>query len=217
MLMRAATTATAKAKGRSKGNTVEEMELLASLLAGRRERWDEFVRRYERLIVSCTLKVLRRYGALFSTEDLDDLVAEAWLLLLRNDMKKLRQYRPDRGFRLASWIGLIATNSTIDQLRARVADSRPLDELADGLCVAHEAPLDEQLATSERAELARAALAHLSDDERAFVRDCFHDERSPEEMARERRVSVNTIYSRKFKLRDKLARILRQMEREVAA
>ncbi len=201
-----------KASRSGGGNSVEELELLDALLAGRRERWGEFVRRYERLIVSCTLKVLRRYGALFSTEDLDDLVAEAWLLLLRDDMKKLRQYRPDRGFRLASWVGLIATNSAIDQLRARVADARPLDEVADTFTISHEAAPDECFVTRERAELARAALGRLTDEERAFVHDCFHEERSPEEMARERRVSVNTIYSRKFKLRDKLARILRSME-----
>ena len=52
----------------------------------------EFVHRYERLIASCVLKVLRRYGAIFSREDLDDLVGDVWLTLLRDDMKKLRQY-----------------------------------------------------------------------------------------------------------------------------
>src|SRR3954471_5720587 len=105
----------------STGNSTEELALLDALLAGQTHRWNEFVARYERLIASCVLKVLRRYGALFSAEDLDDLIGDAWLLLLRDDMKKLRQYRRDRGFRLASWIGLIATNSTIDQLRARDA------------------------------------------------------------------------------------------------
>lgn len=97
MLMAATRPMAKKTTKSGGGNSVEELELLGALLAGRRERWGEFVRRYERLIVSCTLKVLRRYGALFTTEDLDDLVAEAWLLLLREDMKKLRQYRPDRG------------------------------------------------------------------------------------------------------------------------
>lgn len=205
------------AKGKAtSGNSAEELDLLDALLDGERDRWGEFVTRYERLIVSCVLKVLRRYGAVFSSEDLDDLVGEAWLALLRDDMRKLRQYRRDRGFRLASWIGLIATNSTIDQLRARSADGRPLDEVAESFVTSHEAP-DADLCDRERARLARAALERLTADERVFVEECFHQERAPEEMARRRGVSVNTVYSRKFKLREKLARILRTMEMESAA
>lgn len=198
-------------KAATTGNSAEELDLLDALLDGERDRWGEFVKRYERLIVSCVLKVLRRYGAVFSTEDLDDLVGEAWLLLLRDDMRKLRQYRRDRGFRLASWIGLIATNSTIDHLRARCADARPLDDVAEIYCISTDAP-DADLVDRERATLARAALSHLTAEERAFVDECFHQERAPEEMARRRGVSVNTVYSRKFKLREKLARILRTMD-----
>jgi RNA polymerase sigma-70 factor (ECF subfamily) len=208
--------ATTKKKG-STGNSADELELLDALLDGEKQRWGEFVARYERLIVSCVLKVLRRYGALFTAEDLDDLVADAWLLLLRDDMKKLRQYRRDRGFRLASWIGLIATNSTIDQLRARAADAKPLDDVAESCVISSEESPDARVDAMKRAKLAQAALAQLTAEERAFVHDCFHEERSPEEMARERGVSINTVYSRKFKLRDKLARILRSMDREAAA
>src|SRR5690242_8725479 len=96
-----------------KGNSVEETQLLNALLEpgteGERQAcWNQFVRRYERLITSCVLKVLRRYGAVFSNEDLDDLVGDVWLQLLRDDMKKLRQYDAARGFRIASFIGLVA-------------------------------------------------------------------------------------------------------------
>lgn len=201
---------------KSTGNSAEELELLDAVLGGERARWGEFVTRYERLIVSCVLKVLRRYGAFFAPEDLDDLVAEAWLLLLRDDMKKLRQYSRDRGFRLASWIGLIATNLTIDQLRARSAATRPFDEVSEGAYAVWyqsdgETP-DGGMLARERTRLAREALGRLSEEERSFVQDCFHDERPPEEMARERGVSINTVYSRKFKLREKLARILRSMD-----
>src|SRR3954454_15983470 len=66
-----------------KGNSTEERQLLHALLHGRskllqQQRWNDFVRRYERLITSCVLKVLRRYGAMFTSEDLDDLVGDVW-------------------------------------------------------------------------------------------------------------------------------------------
>jgi DNA-directed RNA polymerase specialized sigma24 family protein len=88
--------------------------------------------------------------------------------------------------------------------------------VAESCAVSSDESPDASVDARQRAALARAALARLTDEERAFVLDCFHEERSPEEMARERRVSINTIYSRKFKLRDKLARILRSMERSAA-
>ena len=64
----------------------------------------------------------------------------------------------------------------------------------------------------QAAEKELAALEELSAEERAFVWDCFHDERATEEIAREQGVAVNTIYSRKFKIREKLAKIVRRLE-----
>ena len=45
---------------------------------------------------------------------------------------------------------------------------------------------------------------------------CFHDERPPEELARALGVTLNTVYSRKFKLREKLRGIVRALERVAA-
>jgi RNA polymerase sigma factor (sigma-70 family) len=202
----------------SKGNSIEETELLAAVLkpanrVERHRRWEEFVRRYERLITSCVLKVLRRYGAVFSGEDLGDLVGEVWLTLLRDDMRKLRQYDATRGFRIASFIGLVATNTTIDQLRARQIEAAPLDQVMEDYVSLQTAPRDA-VEDQEQVELAREALRRLSVDERAFVVECFHAERSPEELARTLGVTTNTIYSRKFKIREKLARIVANLESE---
>jgi RNA polymerase sigma factor (sigma-70 family) len=202
-----------------KANTLEETKLLAALLkrqpeSVRQRRWAEFVERYQRLITSCVLKVLRRYGAVFSAEDLDDLVGDVWLTLLRDDMRKLRQYDAARGFRIASFIGLVATNVAIDHLRARQADALPLDDLAEDY-VAPGQPMPRDIVEDrEQAELARVALNRLSRDERRFVVDVFHAERSPEELARTLGVTTNTVYSRKFKVREKLARIVARLENE---
>jgi RNA polymerase sigma factor (sigma-70 family) len=201
----------------ARGNSAEETALLEALLATKKKvqhdrLWAEFVQRYERLIVSCVVKALRRYGATFSRDDLDDLVGDVWLVLLREDMKKLRQYDATRGFRIASFLGLVATNATIDHLRARQAESTPLDDvIEDFASLRAEAPRDVVEARQE-AELARAALAQLSGEERAFVVDCFRDERSPEELARSLGVTTNTVYSRKFKIREKLQKIVRTLD-----
>jgi RNA polymerase sigma factor (sigma-70 family) len=202
-------------------NSAEEAALLAALLAGgskaeQQRRWAEFVRRYERLLMSCVIKVLRRYGATFSRDDLEDLVGDVWLVLLRDDLRKLRQYDSTRGFRIASFLGLVATNATIDHLRARQAEAAPLDEtLEEYASLRSEAPRDT-VEEREQAALARSALAQLSGDERDFVVDCFRDERAPEEMARELGVTTNTVYSRKFKIREKLQKIVRTLDAHAA-
>ena len=201
----------------ARGNSTEETALLQALLAATKKvqhdrLWADFVQRYERLIISCVVKALRRYGATFSRDDLDDLVGDVWLVLLRDDMKKLRQYDATRGFRIASFLGLVATNATIDHLRARQADATPLDDIIeDYAALRAEAPRDV-VEAREEAELARAALDQLSGDERAFVIDCFRDEVSPEDLARSLGVTTNTVYSRKFKIREKLQKIVRALD-----
>jgi RNA polymerase sigma factor (sigma-70 family) len=197
----------------------EDTALLNALLTAgneslRQRSWHEFVRRYERTILLCIVHVMRRYGAMFSREDLNDLSAEVWLTLLRNDLRKLRQYDAGRGLTLASFIRLVATNTTIDFLRARRAQANALDgatERESMQAEAGESPSDS-CDFSQRAELAREALCRLSSDERSFVVEVFQEERSPEDLARTLGVSTNTIYSRKFKIRAKLARIVANLE-----
>lgn len=200
-----------------RGNSAEEAALLKALLAAasrpQRDRlWGEFVRRYERLIVSCVVKALRRYGATFSRDDLDDLTNDVWLTLLREDMRKLRQYDAARGFRIASFLGLVATNATIDHLRARQAEAAPLDEMIEDWASLRAEPVRDAVVAREEEAIARAALAQLSVDERAFVVGCFREERSPEELARQLGVTTNTVYSRKFKIREKLQKIVRSLD-----
>ena len=61
---------------------------------------------------------------------LDEMYAEVLLSLLRDDMRKLRIFDPQRGSKLGSWIGMLTTNATHDHLRS--AARRPWRErLAD--------------------------------------------------------------------------------------
>ena len=201
----------------ARSNSAEETALLRALLEastkGEHDRlWAELVRRYERLIVSCVVKALRRYGATFSREDLDDLVGDVWVTLLRDDMRKLRQYDCTRGFRIASFLGLVATNATIDHLRSRQADAAPLDDVIEEYASLRAEPVRDVVEERQEAALARAALAQLSSAERDFVVDCFREERSPEELARALGVTTNTVYSRKFKIREKLQKIVRSLD-----
>jgi RNA polymerase sigma-70 factor (ECF subfamily) len=94
-------------------------ELVKAVLAREPAAWPTFFAKYERLVVSCIRKVMRRWGAPFNDEDIEDLVSATALNIVKDDYKKLRAFDPSRGYKLSSWIGLIATNSAHDALRRR--------------------------------------------------------------------------------------------------
>jgi len=200
---------TSKQKELSDEQRRQELALLKRVLEGDQKAWSEFCRRYENLVVGCVLRVLRRYGANFTQADLADLVSDVWVVLLRDDCRKLRAYQADRGYRVSSWIGLITTNCTIDQLRVRQADHSYLEEIScpERILVDYRRP-DAAIELRQSAEIAREALSRLSEEEQSFVFSCYHEERSPIELAHELGITVNTVYSRKFKVRQKLARIV---------
>lgn len=197
----------------------EELALLAEVLAGNRGAWERFSQRYQALIAACVRKVLHRYSARYDHDDLADLIADVWIALLKDDRRKLHQYDSERGYRLSSWVGLIATNTTIDALRARTTSPSFIEDMegfAERHLVEWRSP-QRVVELSDAARLAKAALEQLDDDERRFVIACFHEEQPPAALAAELGVSVNTVYSRKFKVRAKLVRIAEHMEQATMA
>jgi RNA polymerase sigma-70 factor (ECF subfamily) len=196
---------------------VTDVQLLNSVLDGNQAAWNVFCQRFNRLIVGCVLKVLNRYSASYSNADLNDLVSEVWVALLRDDRHKLRRFDPQRGYKLSSWLGLIATNCTIDQLRCRTATPQSIDDI----CKAEQFRSQERLADSQierkqSANIARKALAQLNGTEQDFVLACFGEEEAPTHLAERLGVSINTVYSRKFKIRAKLTQIVEQITANAA-
>ncbi len=55
------------------------------------------------------------------------------------------------------------------------------------------------------------AFSYLTPDERSFFLACYQEKRAPNQLADELGVTLNTVYSRKFKVREKLVRIAAQM------
>ncbi|MEO6951513.1 MAG: sigma-70 family RNA polymerase sigma factor [Polyangia bacterium] len=200
--------------------TPDELVLLQRLLspegeATRQRDWRTFVERYERLIARCIWRALQRYGAPRSNEDVDDLIGEVWVTLLRCDSHKLRMFDPDRECKLSTFIGLVATNLTIDKLRRCQLDVSSLDDVG-----AHHVSLQVRsdsvsmnIEARQEAEVAREAMAQLSLADQRFVRAIFVEEREPAAMARELGVTPTTIYTRKIKVQQKLRRIATELQR----
>lgn len=191
----------------------DELALLEAVLAERNGAWNEFFRRYERLMAACIRRVHSRYGVPCASEDLDDLIANVCLQLVRDDYQKLRLYDATRGYRLSSWVGLIATNAAHDALRRRGPPTYSIDE---GNLHWTERPAEdpspsEVLLLREQAETLNRAVAQLSPGEQLFLRYYYQEQRTPEEIAVLLGVSINTVYSRKNKVRASLKRVIDEM------
>jgi RNA polymerase sigma-70 factor (ECF subfamily) len=197
-------------------------ELVKAVIAREPAAWPGFFAKYERLIVACVRRALRRYGASHSEEDIEDLVSQTAFNLVKDDYKKLRTFDPDRGYKLSSWVGLIATNTALDALRRRgptdvwaAASLDDTDPVVPTLAAGEAGP-GESLDRKDEIRLVQSAIGELSDTDRLFLEYYYVEELEPEEISRLMGISLNTVYSRKNKIREKLARHVREAEGEIS-
>ncbi|MEM9070205.1 MAG: sigma-70 family RNA polymerase sigma factor [Myxococcota bacterium] len=185
-----------------------DQELLARLLVREGKAWREFHRRFDRLIYRCIHKVTARFRSVVGDEDVREIYAQFLVNITNRDMHKLRAYRPERGNKLGSWIGLLATNTAWDYLRsvARRPQCTEMHEAEDLRSVAAD-PYDE-LVAKERWGLVSDALQSFSEKDQRFMRLYFVEGLAPEEVAKEMNVSVKTVYSKKHKIRCRLERVI---------
>ncbi|HWE29051.1 MAG TPA: sigma-70 family RNA polymerase sigma factor [Polyangia bacterium] len=193
-------------------DALSDDELVEAVLQREPAAWPTFFAKYERLVISCIRKVMRRYGAGFNDEDVEDLVSATALNIVKDDYKKLRAFEPTRGYKLSSWIGLIATNTAHDALRRRapteVWAAVALDDTAPVPLASNEQLASDTLEAEDQARELRAAVAQLSPADRLFMDYYYVQELEPEMIARLMSISVNTVYSRKNKIREKLRTIV---------
>ena len=183
--------------------------LLRSVLRGTDRAWSELVRRYRALIYRCITKVTAKYAPHMSWADVDEIFAEVLISLLRDDMRKLRMYDPNRGTKVGSWIGMISINAAYDFLRS--AGRRPILDRIDGAPDPHEeydrTPLDA-LIEKERWGHLNGMLAEFSDKDRTFMALYYAEGMDAEAVASQMSISLKTVYSKKHKIRAHLKRCL---------
>ena len=190
--------------------TLSDELLLERMLRKEGAAWREFHRRYDRLIYRCIHKVTGRFTSVLGSEDVREIYAMLLMNLTARNMHKLRSFDADRGNKLSSWIGLLATNTAWDYLR-QVARQPQVTELADAEEIRTSRPDPYQnLADKERWTLVNDTLREFSRKDRTFVRLYYVDGLTPEEIAEEMRISVKTVYSKKHKIRCRLEQVLQR-------
>jgi hypothetical protein len=78
--------------------TEKEKSLLAGCIAGDKAAWDAFVLQYSALVYHTIRMTLALHHAKANHETIEDLYQEFFLAILRDDFKKLHQFRGSAGF-----------------------------------------------------------------------------------------------------------------------
>ena len=103
---------------------------LAALLSGDRGMWALFVPRAAAVMRA----PIRRLLAARHAHDVGDVLQDCFLKLVADDFRLLRRYDPARGS-LSTWLGVIATSTTLDHLRKKPPVSEVLDDHPEALAL----------------------------------------------------------------------------------
>jgi len=184
-----------------------ETDLLDGLLADRLEAWQEFERRYSRMLHACISRIVRRFARSTGSEDARDIYAIFCLSLIQ-EKKKLRSFEPGRGTKLGSWFAMLAVHATYDYLRSirRRPTGIPIESMSD---LAASCPAPEELCIQhQRSVVVEQLLGELTEKDRQFMVLHFGQGLDPEEVAQVMGISVKTVYTKKHKLRGRLEAML---------
>jgi len=169
---------------------------------------EQAIRQHRGIIYHCITKVLRSFPQFNNSDVADDIFQEVCILL----MEKLRKHDPARGAKLSTFIGMIATHATYDFLTKERRKSRHgpqvdidhLVEMADPDASPEETVIGKDL---ERNIL--AARKQLPPSlRRAFDLEMTVSITDPRELADAMGINRKTVYTRRAKLRERLASAL---------
>jgi RNA polymerase sigma factor (sigma-70 family) len=177
-----------------------EKSLIAGCLARDKKAWDTFVSQYSPLVYHTINSTLALYRAEPSREEIEDLYQEFFVRLLRDEFKKLRQFKGERGCSLASWLRIVAARLTIDYLRK----SPPKTKAA-----VYYAPSDAPdplgcLIDSEKEDMVLHAIRSLPPRDRLLLNLCYRQALPPQQIAGILKISIAAVYTQKTRLLAKL-------------
>ncbi|MEM7675087.1 MAG: sigma-70 family RNA polymerase sigma factor [Myxococcota bacterium] len=124
----------------------EERALLERALAQDEQAVNALVRYLSPKLRLCAHGLLTCRGKRSSRQEADDLVQAAWRELIRDDWRALRSWDWQRGVRLKSYVGAIASNRMISELR-RGQRARSEEVTTSPSDFAHLAALADDLET----------------------------------------------------------------------
>jgi RNA polymerase sigma factor (sigma-70 family) len=191
----------------------DDETILQSCLQGDKSAWELFVSRYSRLIYFSIKTVFKNKSYRFQPQDLENLHNDVFVSLLKENYKKLRQFKGKNGCTLASWLRMIATRITLDFL-GKQKSFISLDEPDEkGKAPRESLPnskksAEELLARSQDIQKLKKVIQSLPARDQLFIELYYYRGLDPKQIARIFNVSINTVYSIKSRLKERIKKVL---------
>jgi len=199
----------------------EDLALVARCVGGDREAWASFLTAHSERIRHAIRHAITHRGIRLSREEEEDLHAEALASLIADDYRRLKSYRGYNRCRLGTWVCLVATRLTLNQLSAlrRWATTQPA--AADPTPVLATRPderpdAEEILARRQLVEAVEEAVTDLSTADQLLVKLFFYHEWSGGEIARFLDITENAVYGRKHRILQRLRQRLTEPPADTA-
>jgi len=192
-------TAPAQPAGKLTVANPTDADLVAAVLGGRREAFDEIVERHRRHVYQLCYRFVGNH------EDASDLAQDVFI----RAFKSLKTYKGDAA--LGTWLYRIAVNVSLNKVTSNAPRPEPLDVLmraSDPRMVSEEESATEALLRQERAGVVRAAIARLPKKQRATLILRIYHELPHDEIAGILGSSVGAVKANFFHALNNLKKLL---------
>ncbi len=175
----------------------DDIYFIEKVLAGQSQYYSYIVERYQDIVFSIALKVLR------NREDAEEMAQETFI----KAYKSLSSFKGTAKF--STWLYRITYNSCISELRKKKIHFASTDEI-EIKDEAQDLNLDG-IPEENRAKVIKDALSQLPEEEYSLVLLYYFEEQSIEEISRIRGLSESNTKVKLFRARKKLYTILNEM------
>lgn len=169
--------------------------------------------RFSGLVYFSICHLLRTRGTTLPADLIGEVHNAIFLSLLEDDCRRLRRF--SGRCKLSHWIKVVSVNRTIDFLRKQRPDVPLDDPNSEGRAVLDRLTWDrpdpeEEAMRSERSRVLGRAVARLSPADQLLLRLIYIEGEPGEVVARALGTTVGAVYTRKNRLRKRLATMLRR-------
>jgi RNA polymerase sigma factor (sigma-70 family) len=188
---------------------MNDLEFVQRCVKKDKDAWDEFLKKYSRLIYTYIHNVLSAKGANLKQEQINDIFQDLFCALIQDNYKKLKSFKARNECSLASWLRQVTINFTIDYIRKLKPTVSIDEEIDEGRSLKDIIPdsspeIRQILSDKERLKGLKDCIAQLNIDEKYFLELSLNRRISLEGLKDHLRVSRGAVDMRKSRILDKL-------------
>jgi RNA polymerase sigma-70 factor (ECF subfamily) len=168
----------------------------------------ELIRRYGNTVMQTIAWTFRRFSHVVR-EDVEDVFQEVFTSLYNNECSAIKKFDPIRA-QFGTYVSAIARHSAINACRRKRNCEDELTDTIEG----NGLEIEKMLENRENMKQIHAVMNSASSKEQLFYSLYFEELVPPEEIAIILNISIDTVYSKKSKIIEKIKNALCVVEKE---